>query len=223
MEVATQDSPYYEIWEIDNLEKIGNHEVLVKGNPEVVRSEIGPAVRFDGDGDMLIVNANPIGESKEFTVEIIFKPDTFVSANRDPRFVHIQDPDDPQNKRVMMELRINEQDQCYFDGYLLTDLENLTLVDETLVHPTGQWLHAAITYENGVFKTFMDGIEELSGRINYGQIILGNAGLTSIGARMDERNWYRGLIKSLKITHAALTPEEFLLVQNNYYNRVRNE
>ena len=62
-----------ETWEIDNLKEIGGHDVTVFGDPEVVETEIGRAVIFDGEDDMLLVDFNPIGEAKAFTVEVLFK------------------------------------------------------------------------------------------------------------------------------------------------------
>jgi len=211
--MKAQDTVYYELWDIDNLERIGGHEVTVLGDPAVVSTELGNAVEFDGDGDRLLVHSNPIGESKEFTVELIFWPDACYPNNTDPRFVHIQDPDDPQNKRVMIELRLNASNECYLDGFILTDIENLALIDETLTHPTETWLHAAITYKDGVFKTYMEREEELSGNVAFRDMILGSTGKTSLGARMDARNWYRGKMKTLKVTRKALQPEEFLEIK----------
>ncbi|MBN2697202.1 MAG: T9SS type A sorting domain-containing protein [Bacteroidales bacterium] len=210
--MSAQDTAYYELWDIDNLENIGGHSVEFLGNPEVVNTELGAAVEFDGDGDRLLVDANPIGESKEFTVEVIFWPKASYPANTEPRFIHIQDPDDPQSKRVMIELRLNESGACYLDGFMLTDIGNLALIDETLTHPTETWLHAAITYKEGVFKTYMEGMEELSGNVAFQNTILGSDGKTSIGSRMDARNWFNGRIKTLKVTRKALAPEEFLKV-----------
>lgn len=57
-----------ETWHIDNLESIGGHEVTVVGDPEVVETDIGQAVRFDGDGDLLLVDNNPVGNANTFTV-----------------------------------------------------------------------------------------------------------------------------------------------------------
>ena len=67
------------------------------GNPEVVETDIGTAVKFDGDGDMLLVGFNPIGEAKSFTVEVVFKPNASYPENIAPRIIHIQDPDDRDN------------------------------------------------------------------------------------------------------------------------------
>jgi hypothetical protein len=205
-----QDTVYYETWDIDNLETIGGHPVTYLGDPVVVSTETGNAVEFDGDGDRLLVDANPIGTSREFTVEVIFWPDACYPENADPRFLHIQDPTDPQNKRVMIELRLTPDNRCYLDGFMNTDNDNLTLVDESLTHPTETWLHAAITYKEGVFKTYVNGVEELSGNVGYQELILGETGKTSLGSRMDERNWFRGKIKTVKVTRKALSPAEFL-------------
>jgi hypothetical protein len=70
----------------------------------------------------------------------------------------------------MVELRVNEKNQCYLDAFLQTDTENLALIDSTLVHPTEQWLHAAVVYRDGVLSTYINGDQrtERTGQI-YGQ------------------------------------------------------
>jgi hypothetical protein len=199
-------------WDIDSLDKIGGHDIVVNGNPEVVETEIGAAVKFDGDGDMILVDYNPIGVAKAFTVEVLFKPLATYPENIAPRFIHIQDPDDPDQKRLMIELRINENNQCYLDGFLHTDSMSLVLIDENLVHPTEQWNHAAVTFENGVMTTWFNGEKELSGQLGYAETLINPLGKVAIGGRMDHRNWFNGYIKTLKVTHEVLTPDEFLQV-----------
>jgi len=132
--LIASDTVYYEQWDISSLEMIGGHEVTSFGDPQVVSTEIGDAVQFDGDGDRLLVDFNPIMDAKEFTVELVFKPDACYPNNTDPRFVHIQDPDDPENKRLMIELRIDANNQCYMDGYLKTDAGSLAPEDFTFIH-----------------------------------------------------------------------------------------
>jgi len=117
-----------ETWDIDNLNTIGGFNIIVNGDPEVVETDMGPALKFDGDGDMILVDHNPIGEAKEFTVEVVFKPTASYPENTAPRFIHIQDPEDKDNKRLMIELRINEDNQCYLDGFLRTDSMSLALM-----------------------------------------------------------------------------------------------
>ena len=213
---SESDTVNYEIWEIDTLENIGGHATTVIGNPKVVSTDMGRAVQFDGDGDMLLIDANPLGSSTEYTVEIIFKPTASYPDNVDPRFVHIQDLNDPVAKRVMMEIRINSRNQWYLDGFMKTDIANLTLIDTGLVHPTEQWMHAATTYKDGVFKTYVNGVEELSGNVAYSSALVAPTAKTSLGARMNQQNWYKGLIKRFKVTQKALSPDEFMkLTQTN--------
>lgn len=207
---AKHDSSYVEIWELKSLKKIGGHQVQVFGNPEIVKTERGRAMKFDGIDDRLLVDNNPIGDSKEFTIEVVFKPYPAYDISNQPRFIHFQDPDDTLSKRVMVELRLIKNNEWYLDGYMLTDAGELTLVNETLVHPVGEWFHAALIFKGNTFKTYVNGIHELSGEIFYTEKIINKTGEVSMGGRMDQRNYYCGLIKTLKITHKALEPRQFI-------------
>lgn len=208
------DSIYSETWHLDNLKEISGHKVTFTGSPVVVQTDFGAAMQFNGVKDKILVDSNPIGDVKEFTVEMVFKPDAAFSSNSDPRFLHIQDPNDPLEKRVMMELRIDAKNQCYLDGYIKTDKANLTLIDATLTHPTGVWHHAAITYANDTLTTWFNGKKELSGRVLFGQAILNTGGKTSLGARMNDRNYYKGLIKAIKVTRKAIAPDQFFYLKD---------
>lgn len=204
------DSSYFEVWKINSLKKIGGHSVQVSGNPHIVNTDRGKAMKFDGVDDKLLVDNNPIGDAKEFTVEVIFKPDTAYNISRAPRFIHFQDPDDTLAKRVVIELRVTQQNEWYLDGFLLTDAGELPLANKTLTHPISEWAHAAVTYKDNTFKTFVNGIEELSGSVIFTEKLINKNGKVSIGGRMDNRNYYFGLIKTLKITRRALDPKEFI-------------
>jgi hypothetical protein len=199
-----------ETWVIDNLQQIGGHEVAVTGNPKVVETPLGKAVRFDGDGDMLLVDHNPIGDATTFTVEVVFRQDACYPENTAPRFIHIQDPDDERAKRLMIELRVNERNQCYLDAFLKTDSDDLALIDEKLVHPTEKWLHAAVIYENGAMTTYLNGQKELSGQVSFQDTLINPVGKVALGGRMNHVSWFRGEIKTLKVTRRALSPEEFI-------------
>ena len=209
------DTIYYEVWDISNLEIIGEHTVTTLGDPQVVSTEIGDAVRFDGDGDRLLVDFNPIMDAKEFTVELVFKPDACYPNNTEPRFLHFQDPDDPEAKRVMIELRIDANNQCYMDGFVKTDAGSLALIDETLVHSTEVWQHVAITYKDSTLTTYFNGTKELSGTLHYSKAIVNTLGKTSLGGRMNDVAFYAGLMKTLKVTHTCLEPENFIVPENS--------
>ncbi len=110
----------------------------------------------------------------------------------------------------MIELRINEENQCYLDGFMHTDTMSLVLIDDHLLHPTNQWLHAAITYEDGVLTTYVDGVKELSGAITYAETMINPVGKLAIGGRMNHVNWFNGCIKTLRVTHSSLDPKDFI-------------
>ena len=221
--LIASDTVYYELWDISNLELIGGHEVTSFGDPQVVSTEIGDAVQFDGDGDRLLVDFNPIMDAKEFTVELVFKPDACYPDNVDPRFLHIMDPDDQEDKRVMIELRVDANNMCYMDGFMKTDAGSLPLKDETLVHPTEVWQHVAITFKDSTLTTYFNGVEELSGTLHYTNDIVNTVGKTSLGARMNEVKFYSGLLKTLKVTHAKLAPEDFTFIHDSIGTSVPNE
>jgi hypothetical protein len=210
--VKGNDSIYSEIWDIDNRTEINGHKVTFTGNPAVIETELGNALYFNGVKDKILVNSNPIGNASEFTVEMVFKADPAYSTNFDPRFLHIQDNSDPLQKRVMMELRINSSNRCYLDGFMKTDVANLTLIDEKLTHPTAAWHHVAITYANDTLTTWFNGKKELSGFVPFGLALINPIGQTSIGGRMNDRNYYKGLIRALKITRKAIDPSNFFYV-----------
>ena len=72
---AKPDSAYFEVWELKSLKKIGGHPVQVFGDPKIVKTKRGRAIKFDGIDDRLLVDNNPLGDAKEFTIEVIFKAD----------------------------------------------------------------------------------------------------------------------------------------------------
>ena len=204
------DTSYFEVWEFKSLKKIGGHPVQVFGNPEIVKTERGKAIKFDGIDDRLLVDNNPIGDAREFTIEVIFKPDPAYDISNQPRFIHFQDPGDTSAKRVLIELRLTPENKWYLDGYMMTDAGEHTLVNRTLTHPAGEWFHAALTYKDNTFKSFVNGEQEVSGNVSFSEKLINTIGKTSIGGRMDQRNYYSGLIKTLKITRKALNSDQFI-------------
>lgn len=198
------------VWDINSLVEIGGASTEALGNPHVVNTIRGAAVRFDGDGDRLLVDANPLGDATEFTIEIIFNPVDAYPNNLEPRFFHIESPDNP-NRRVTIELRLNDKKQWYFDAYIKSEKSQFTLIDSTKVHPIGEWAHAAITYKNREFVSYINGKKELVGQVDY-LPIAANA-KTSIGSRMNQIHWFNGDIAKVKISKKALAPNDFSLLK----------
>ncbi len=193
------------IWSIDSLSSIAGLPTQVEGNPQLITAT--ESVRFDGDGDRLLVDNNPLVGAKEFTVEIIFKPFDAYPQNWEPRFFHIESADNP-NRRLTIELRLNHKKQWYLDAYIKSDHSHLTLIDSTKVHPVGEWFHAAITYKDRHLTSFVNGQKELEGKVEY--LPIPENAKTSIGARMNKIHWFNGEIKKVRITHKALLPSEFI-------------
>jgi hypothetical protein len=198
-----------ETWVFDSLTNINGHPLEQMGQPKVVASPLGNAVSFDGDGDRLLINANPLGDATEFTIEIIFKANDVFPNNHEPRVFHIESPDNPA-RRITIELRLNDKKQWYFDGFIKSEKSQFTLIDPTKVHPIGEWAHAAITYKNREFISYVNGKKELTGEVDY-LTIPANA-KTSVGARMNQIHWFNGDVLQVRVTKKALQPREFLLL-----------
>lgn len=198
-----------EILRFDSLTSINGHTTEQMGQPKVVVSPFGEAVSFDGDGDRLLINANPLGDATEFTVEIIFKANDVFPKNHEPRVFHIESPDNPA-RRITIELRLNDKKQWYFDAFIKSEKSQFTLIDSTKVHPVGEWVHAAMTYKDRQFVSYVNGKKELSGEVDY-LTIPANA-KTSVGARMNQIHWFNGEVLQVRVTKKSLSPSEFLLL-----------
>lgn len=197
------------VWSVDALKNIGGHETTVLGNPRVVETPYGKAVAFDGDGDRLLVNNNPLAGASEFTIEVIFRPNDVFPNNWEPRFLHIEAPDNT-DRRVTIELRLNDKQQWYLDSYIKSEKSQAVLIDETLVHPVNEWAHAAVTYKDNQFTAYVNGKKELSAEVEY--LPIAEHAATSIGARMNQVHWFNGDILQVRITPQLLAPAEFLTV-----------
>jgi hypothetical protein len=203
-------SPGAETWNFNSIESIGGHKVTVMGTPKVVQTEHGDAMAFDGDGDRLLVEGSPIGDATAFTAEVVFNPRSTGSATDAPRFLHIEDPSDAQHTRLMMELRFNAKGEWAYDGGMTTDIGYLVLFDAALSHPGNEWARVAVSYDGATMKTFVNGKQELQGKIAFKNKVVSASAVASVAARMTKQYWLLGMIKTVRVTHAALEPKDFL-------------
>lgn len=202
----------HETFVLDNLNEINGHPVQSFGNPEVVETEIGPGIEFDGTDDGIYILTNPIGDANYFTIETIVKPKDVFPANDAPRYFHIEDGDDG-NRRITMELRLNDKHEWYFDGFLkASGSESIGLMDETLTHPIDSWEHMAITYNNGIFRTFVNYEKELENNWGPKFLPLGANTKMSVGMRMNKVNHFNGIFQRIRITHAVLETSDFMSI-----------
>jgi hypothetical protein len=141
-------------------------------------------------------------EGESFTVEVIFRPDA--SANKAQRFLHMQANEE---NRVLVETRLNDRNEWFLDTFIKSGESEKTLQSRDNLHPLGQWYHAALTYDGLLMRHYVNGTEEMSGEVKYAPV---EGGRTSIGCRLNQVFWFQGAIRKVRVTHAALSPDQFL-------------
>jgi hypothetical protein len=194
-------------WRIDNVEAIGGHRAIRLGAPQVVETPLGPAVAFDGAGDALVVETNPLAGLAQFTLEVVFAP--AADGLPEQRFLHFQEAG--TEHRVMVETRLLEGRRWSLDTFLRGPRGSLPLLDRERAHPTGTWHVAALTYDGREMAHYVNGVRELSGEVAFDPL---GEGTTSIGARLNRVSWFKGAIHSIRITPSARTSGEFLTVSD---------
>lgn len=190
------------VWELKSLEQIGDHKTEVIGSPVVMDTLDGQAIAFDGQKDAILLNANPLYGARAFTIEVLFRPDG--NGLKEQRFLHFQEEED---KRVLIEIRLEKGDLWFLDTYIKSDRSSCTLYSEDALHSVGEWYHAALVYKEGEMSHFVNGYREATGRVDFSPL---GSGLTSIGSRLNRVCWFKGAIKRIQVTHRGLTPESFL-------------
>jgi hypothetical protein len=193
--LATEPAPV--VWRLDQATQVGGHPLTVLGAPKVVTEAGGPAMEFNGSSDGLFVPANPLAGWKAFTVEILFLPAEGGLAAQ--RFVHIQDPD----WRVMIETRLDGKGGWWLDTFLGNNHKGQPLIDPAHVHPTGRWYWAAVSYDGKHMTHYINGEKELEADTEFGPM---TAGKVSLGVRQNKVYWFKGRIREVRFTPAALAP-----------------
>jgi Concanavalin A-like lectin/glucanases superfamily len=190
------------IWKIDNLKKISGNAVSIIGNPRVIDAPGGKTIVFDGVGDGLVVNANPIAGARAFTLEAIFRPDA--NGAKEQRWFHVQQEN--SENRVLLETRL-VGDQWFLDTYIRSGESNRALFAENFKHPVGVWYHVALVFDGTEMRHYVDGKQEMSGPLTIAPL---GQGQTSIGVRMNRLYWFKGAIRQARFTAKALAPNEFM-------------
>ncbi len=191
------------LWRVDNLSCIAGCPTAVVGRPRVVDGPDGKCVEFDGAKDALIVEGHPLAGMKEFTVEVVFRPD--VGGLEAQRFLHLQE--NGSDDRVLMETRLTGDGQWFLDTFIKAGDGSQALLSERNPHPVGLWYHAALVFDGSEMRQYVDGRRELSAPVRFTPP---RAGQTSIGARLNHVSWFKGAIREIRFTPRALGPEEFL-------------
>ncbi len=190
-------------WKIDNLKKIGGNKPEVLGNPQIIKTDAGKAVLFDGVRDALLINENPLVGATAFTIEAVFRPDAGGGAEQ--RWFHIEDTENTES-RALLEIRLGEKD-WFLDTFIKSGDNRSALYAENFKHPTGQWFHVALVFDGAEMRHYINGKLELSGKLTTKPF---GKGKTSIGVRQNKIYWFKGAVRKLRFTHRALSPDEFM-------------
>jgi hypothetical protein len=190
------------VWSLADVKKIGGAATEVLGAPKIVE---GAAV-FDGVKDGVFVPALPLTGAKAFTVEILFSP-----AEGGPeaqRFFHLQDA---AESRIMIETRLDGKGGWWLDTFLGTPKGGTPLIDPKLVHATNKFYWAAVRFDGSTMTSFVNGEKELEAK-DVTFPVLGD-GKVSLGVRQNKVFWFKGAIREVRFTPAALAPEKLQRVK----------
>lgn len=188
-------------WILSNLIWSKTDGIRIAGNPQVIDCKYGKALLFNGSTDGIFIDQMPLDGLKQFTVEVIFRPES--GGNFEQRFFHCGEV---KGNRVLLELRATTTD-WYFDAFITSGDQKKTLIEPTLLHPLDQWYHLAFVVTNGKQETYINGIKELESQINVTPL---HGGKTSIGVRQNEQSWFKGNIFKIRISPEALSASNFM-------------
>jgi hypothetical protein len=199
-----------ELWQFDRLDSIGGHPATAEGHPRVISTPDGKAVEFDGQAAALFIESHPLAGAAAFTWEVLFRPDLGGAAEQ--RFFHLQERDPKTGAdtatRMLFEIRVVGE-QWALDSYATTGPNGKALMDRAKLHPLGQWHAVEAVYDGKEFRNYVDGVLEGAAPLEMGPQ---GAGHTSVGVRINRRDYFKGAVLRARMTRRALAPNEFLKV-----------
>ena len=191
-----------EVWKFDSITKLGGHAVTAEGHPRVIATPGGKAVEFGGVDDVLFLNVHPLAGVEAFTWEVIFRPD--VGGAAEQRFFHFQE--NGTETRMLFEIRVIDGKWC-LDSFAQSGTESKALMDRSKLHTLGAWHHAAAVYDGKQYRNYVDGVLQNSAELH---LAPQGAGRTSVGTRINRKDYFKGAVLEARMTKRALSPEEFL-------------
>lgn len=203
-----------EIWRFGQTASLGGHATKVLGAPKVIDTEIGKAVWFNGVDDALFVGVHPLAGAATWTWEMIFRPDE--DGRPAQRIFHLQSVDaatgaDIANERMLFEIRIvpgaDGKPAWCLDSFATAAGQSRTLLNCQKQYPFGRWYRVTAVYDGKMLRNYVG--DELQGE---GELAIPaeRPGRSSVGTRIDQRDWYKGSIYEARFTQRALEPKDFL-------------
>ena len=195
--LRAQDGAAALVWRVDDVRSIGGHAVEAVGAPHVAEG----ALVFDGVKDGVFLPVNPLAGLREFTVEVLFWPAEGGPAEQ--RFWHAQDA---AGSRALLETRLDGKGGWWLDTFLFqSGKEGRPLIDPRRVHPTNAWHWVALRFDGKTMAHFVDGVKELEGAVEFAPM---GEGKISLGVRQNKVYWFKGAIREVRVTPAALPAEK---------------
>ncbi|MEO8131681.1 MAG: LamG domain-containing protein [Bryobacteraceae bacterium] len=198
---AWQTAPS-ETWTFDRLDRIGSHPATVLGHPKVIDTPKGKAIQFNGVDDAIFLDVHPLAGAETFTWEVVFRPDS--DGAPEQRFFHLQE--EGNNNRLLFETRV-KAGRWYLDSFALSGSASKALMDPAKLHSTDAWHHAAAVYDGKEFRNYVDGKLQVAAPLH---LAPQGRGRTSIGTRINKKDYFKGAVRVARMTRRALDPAEFL-------------
>lgn len=184
------------VWTLGDLDAMVAAGWRVEGAPRVVAGPQGPALAFDGVGDSLWLDRNPLIGLEAHTLEVIFRP--AATGLPEQRFLHLGEPD---GDRLLFETRLNGSGAWYLDTFILSGGIDSTLLNQSCLHPVDRWYHLALVCDGQGQTNYVNACREADHRFAYRPAVTGR---TAIGVRLNRVCWFQGAIASIRLTPGAL-------------------
>jgi Concanavalin A-like lectin/glucanases superfamily len=191
-----------ETWKFDRLDQIGGHKTTLLGHPRVIDTPRGKAVEFNGVDDAIYLGVHPLAGVEAYTWEVIFRPDK--GGAPEQRFFHFQE--DGSDNRMLFEIRLVGNEWC-LDSFAKSGENSRAVMDRAKLHPAGEWYAVEAVYDGHELRNYIDGVLEGQGELH---MTPQKAGQTSIGVRFNKVNYFKGAVRTARMTPRALQPAEFL-------------
>jgi len=201
--------PQSTTWWFNHVDSIGGHPTQVLGHPHLIDSPFGKAIEFNGVNDALFVDVHPLAGAREYTWEVIFRPDA--DGAQAQRFFHLAETDPVTGKdtdnRLLFEIRIVNGQWCLDSFAQSSNGSHRTLLNCNDLYPLGKWYRVTAVYDGKMLRNYVG--DEMQGEGELDLVPQGQ-GHTSIGTRINQRDYFKGAIYEARFTPRALKPEQFL-------------
>lgn len=205
----TPEASQSTVWRFDNIDSIAGHPTHVLGHPYLIDSPYGRAIEFNGVDDALFVDVHPLAGASTYTWEVIFRPD--VGGAQAQRFFHLAEVDPATGKdtgnRMLFEIRIVKGEWCLDSFAQSANGSHQTLLNCDDLHPLGKWYRVTAVYDGKMLRNYVG--DEMQGAGEF-HLTPQGPGHSSIGTRIDRRDYFKGAIFEARFTPQALKPDEFL-------------